>query len=147
MDRNMTEKTRDELKAAGHAYEYDLSDPTEIVRLHRECRDYLQTCQSKHGTDWNGRQFAMNALNKLTADAQLYLIWSNEHQLWWQADSKGYTSNVAEAGRYTRAEAIDIASGSRDGWMYGYAPPEIAIAEYDVLAHKRQPEPNRAARR
>ena len=70
----------------------------------------------------------------------MYLIWSNEHQLWWRPGSMGYTSSVDEAGRYERQEALDIASGSRDGWFYGEAPPEIAISETDVLAHERQPE-------
>lgn len=74
----------------------------------------------------------------------MYLIWSNEHQLWWRANSMGYTSSVDEAGRYERDEAISIASDSRDGWFYGEAPAEIAISEADVLAHKRQPARKRA---
>jgi hypothetical protein len=44
---------------------YDLSDPAEILRLYRECRDYLRLCHHKHGTDWEGRKLAIEALNKL----------------------------------------------------------------------------------
>lgn len=44
--------------------EYDLSDPQEIRRLLQECHGYLVTCHHKHGTDWEGRQFAIDALNQ-----------------------------------------------------------------------------------
>lgn len=100
----------------------------------------------------DGLTAAVNTAAEAVGDLQeAYLIWSNEHQLWWRPGSAGYTSNVEEAGRYPRDEALDIASGARDGWRYGEAPPEIAIAESDVLAHRRQParrapEMRRAAR-
>lgn len=44
---------------------YDLNDPNELVRLYRECHGYLRTCHHKHGTDWEGRKFAIDALNAL----------------------------------------------------------------------------------
>jgi hypothetical protein len=44
---------------------YDLADPAELKRLFRECRGYLHTCHHKHGTDWDGRKFAMDALDQL----------------------------------------------------------------------------------
>lgn len=37
-----------------------------------------------------------------------YLIWSNQHGLWWRAAKRGYTDNIEEAGRYDVAEAKDI---------------------------------------
>jgi len=37
-----------------------------------------------------------------------WLIWSNEHELWWSPDSKGYTPHIKEAGRYSLDEALDI---------------------------------------
>lgn len=64
-------RTRKELKTKGFAYEYDLTDPTEILRLYRECRGYLHTCHLKHGTDWEGRKFAMAALDKLANGASI----------------------------------------------------------------------------
>ena len=73
----------------------------------------------------------------------MYLIWSNEHQAWWRPNSRGYTIHVDAAGRYEREEAIKIATGARDGWFEGEVPPEIAISEEDVLAHKRQPKRER----
>lgn len=44
---------------------YDLDDTSELYRLLAECHGYLRTCHHKHGTDWEGRQFAMDALDKL----------------------------------------------------------------------------------
>lgn len=37
-----------------------------------------------------------------------YLIWSIEHGMWWRPNRAGYTIRVAEAGRYTLAEATEI---------------------------------------
>lgn len=44
---------------------YDLDKPQEFLRLLRECHGYLRTCHHKHGTDWEGRKFAMDALDEL----------------------------------------------------------------------------------
>ncbi len=35
-----------------------------------------------------------------------YVIWSHEHVAWWRPDNLGYTTNLAEAGRYTAVEAM-----------------------------------------
>jgi hypothetical protein len=88
-------------------------------------------------------EIAERDLLAVLATQPRYLIWSNEHQAWWRANSDGYTIDVDQAGRYPRDRAIEIASGARDGWFHGVAPSEIAIAESDVLAHKRQPAPTR----
>ena len=37
-----------------------------------------------------------------------WLVWSYEHQGWWKPWRWGYTREVAEAGRYTLAEATEI---------------------------------------
>lgn len=39
-----------------------LARKSEWVRLFRECHGYLRTCHNKHGTDWAGRNHAMDAL-------------------------------------------------------------------------------------
>lgn len=43
---------------------------------------------------------------------QAWLIWSNEHKAWWAPDSAGYTRSRKAAGRYTRADALDICKGA-----------------------------------
>ena len=46
---------------------YDLSQSQETWRLLHELRGYIQTCRrSHHGTDFEGRQFALDALNEIT---------------------------------------------------------------------------------
>lgn len=50
-------------------------------------------------------QPALNAPAAAVGDWK-WLIWSNEHRLWWRASAAGYTSNVDEAGRYTFAIAL-----------------------------------------
>jgi hypothetical protein len=37
-----------------------------------------------------------------------WLIWSDEHDMWWSPDCNGYTFNRSEAGRYTFEEARTI---------------------------------------
>lgn len=37
-----------------------------------------------------------------------YLVWSNQHGMWWRADRRGYTDIIDEAGRYSRGEAESI---------------------------------------
>lgn len=45
---------------------YDLTQAAELIRLLRECRGYLHTCRrDHHGTDFQGRQFAMEAIDKI----------------------------------------------------------------------------------
>ncbi|MDB5606704.1 MAG: hypothetical protein JWP25_3604 [Bradyrhizobium sp.] len=45
---------------------YDLTQPAELIRLLRECRGYLHTCRrDHHGTDFQGREFAMEAIDKI----------------------------------------------------------------------------------
>jgi hypothetical protein len=68
------------------------------------------------------------------APPDLYVIWSNEHSRWWGHSMRGYVSSLAEAGRYERAIAMEIARKARVGWD-GKAPPnEIPVREVDALA-------------
>lgn len=62
-----------------------------------------------------------------------YLIWSHEHGLWWRANRSGYAVAVKDAGRYTRAEAIKICAGTRDGWTDDGRPSEIPVRLEDVM--------------
>jgi hypothetical protein len=36
------------------------------------------------------------------------VIWSIEHDAWWGPGRRGYTRELAAAGRYTRQEALEI---------------------------------------
>lgn len=47
-----------------------------------------------------------------------FLVWSNEHAMWWRGNQRGYTQFIEEAGRYDRAEAERIVSrASLDGQL------------------------------
>lgn len=35
----------------------------------------------------------------------VFLLWSGKHNAWWGPNQSGYTALVAEAGRYSEAEA------------------------------------------
>jgi hypothetical protein len=41
------------------------------------------------------------------ADPVTYLLWSGRHEAWWGPDQRGYTTQLENAGRYGRAEALD----------------------------------------
>lgn len=63
-----------------------------------------------------------------------YLVWSNEHASWWGKDRCGYTRIIANAGRYSRAEALSIAGTRGGGWyVHKGNPDEIAIPEQDAI--------------
>jgi hypothetical protein len=44
-----------------------------------------------------------------------YLIWSNEHAMWWRENESGYTQHIDEAGRYDRADAERIVADATVG--------------------------------
>lgn len=51
---------------------YDLSLSSERLRLFRELRGYLETCKRHHhGTDFEGRQHALDALVSMTAGMEI----------------------------------------------------------------------------
>ena len=45
---------------------------------------------------------------------QTYLLWSHKHQMWWRPDECGYTSVMAEAGRYSWWDAVRLVTRSAD---------------------------------
>ncbi len=63
-----------------------------------------------------------------------WLIWSNEHRAFWAAKRLGYTTNMGEAGRYSRAEAVAIVLGANAG---GNLPDSHHNAgePYEVMVH------------
>ena len=67
-----------------------------------------------------------------------YLIWSNEHRMWWRPNRGGYTRSLEAAGRYTREEAIQQCALGRDGWGSNEIPPEMPVDEIDALECARR---------
>lgn len=58
-----------------------------------------------------------------------FLIWSNEHKAWWGPASRGYVYDSADAGRYSRNEAMKICNGANYGWNSYTLPNELPILE------------------
>ena len=55
--------------------------------------------------------------------ADEFLIWSEEHGRWWKPAERGYTSQLATAGRYSRERAEAIVRSAN----FGSAFNEIAV--------------------
>jgi hypothetical protein len=64
--------------------------------------------------------------------AAQYLIWSNERRAWWRENRGGYTTRLAEAGFYTREEALSICTDAHGGWRLDEPPPEIMVLGVDA---------------
>jgi hypothetical protein len=71
-----------------------------------------------------------------------YLIWSHDHSAWWRAGRCGYTRHIAAAGRYERAEAIEICREANICMSFDrdWAPREIMVAEADAIDSVMQVE-------
>lgn len=64
-----------------------------------------------------------------------YLVWSNQHRMWWKANRCGYTPDRDTAGRYTRAEADAIVKDATvDGHITHVSPTGIRYADEIVVA-------------
>lgn len=63
--------------------------------------------------------------------SERFLIWSNEHKMWWRPASMGYTTKVEAAGRYSLTEAVKICNNANQyQWVEGRMNPnEMPIAE------------------
>ncbi len=76
--------------------------------------------------------FLADLADKIDANKQPYLVWSNEHGMWWRSDRAGYTEHIEDAGVYTRGHAVQIAQNALAGYEIGTPPPEMAVAVADL---------------
>jgi hypothetical protein len=68
------------------------------------------------------------------AEAEPYVIWSNEHRCWWAAGERGYRRSLADAGRYGRDHALKICARARGGREFNENPTEVPILLKDAEA-------------
>ncbi|HEY2617007.1 MAG TPA: hypothetical protein VGI78_06690 [Acetobacteraceae bacterium] len=67
------------------------------------------------------------------ATVDLYVIWSHEHGRWWGPGGCGYETRLAQAGRYTREQALHICRIAVPGAAYRMsALPELPVRLADV---------------
>jgi hypothetical protein len=72
-----------------------------------------------------------------------YLIWSNEHRMWWRANGSGYTATIEEAGRYTYQQARDIVRKSTvDGRLFEQRTDPVTGQSYAWLSEHVVPAPD-----
>jgi hypothetical protein len=58
-----------------------------------------------------------------------YVIWSEEHGAWWRPGKRGYTRQLAKAGRYEKAEAEEIVTKANKYPPTGMAWSEVTISD------------------
>lgn len=63
-----------------------------------------------------------------------YLIWAWDHEAWYRPNRAGYTTEVHQAGRYTKEEAGDIVTDAI--W-----PPGELVAVTEKVAIMHGPPP------
>ena len=64
-----------------------------------------------------------------------YLIWSHEHGAWWGPGRHGYVQAVADAGRYSHAQAMAICADAMPGNLERLGVlPELPVREADAVA-------------
>ena len=78
----------------------------------------------------------------MTSESQDYLVWSNQHGMWWRPAGRGYTKQIEEAGRYTRvnAEAI-VKDATLDGRLTHRRTNPLTGAEYSSVDEVMVPAP------
>lgn len=62
----------------------------------------------------------------MSGDAHLsfdeaWVVWSHEHNAWWQPDERGYTRNILQAGIYSQQRALQIEHNAEPGNEKAYA--------------------------
>jgi hypothetical protein len=64
-----------------------------------------------------------------------FLVWSNDHRMWWRPGHRGYTEFIDEAGRYARAEAEKIVAGATiNGQLTVRRTDPVTGREYSQLS-------------
>jgi len=76
----------------------------------------------------------INRRGKRMGSEEVFLVWSNEHRGWWRPQRRGYTRDLAEAGRYSRAQAIEICRGAIHQAAHIGLVSELPVRFVDVLA-------------
>ena len=80
-------------------------------RLGKWLGDWLDRYTAEVMTTPRERHEASEATIVVT-DAPKWLLWSTLHLAWWAPKREGYAVKVAEAGRYTADEAVDVIQNS-----------------------------------
>jgi hypothetical protein len=58
-----------------------------------------------------------------------YVIWSEEHGAWWAPNRLGYTRQLSQAGRYSKAEADEIVTDANRALDPSFQFAELAFPD------------------
>lgn len=112
----------------------DLEDRAATIRAMVDLPSFVAAEDIERAAKRAGVDLGGNPLpDKIPPAEPAYVIWSNEHAGWWRPGEAGYTPDLAEAGYYPRARAMQIA---RSQWRMPVrgVPNEIAISLPDARA-------------
>lgn len=56
-----------------------------------------------------------------------YLIWSMERDMWWKFSEYGYTPNIAQAGHFDEARAIEICENANTTFLFEVMVPVTSM--------------------
>lgn len=72
-----------------------------------------------------------------------FLIWSNQHGAWWAPGARGYTLDIAQAGRFARHQALRIVDGAGSWGPYAGdgVPDEVMVLAPEYRWDSGPPEP------
>ena len=62
-----------------------------------------------------------------------WLIWSNEHKAWWNANKRGYTFIIEEAGRYSFDDANLLCNEANEYLQSDEMPNEIMSPSPELM--------------
>ncbi len=114
-----TKKLVDAVSYLAHAVEIVASNVSGTDRAHikiRDCRSELQRLNDSPDTPTPTQE-------------QMFLIWSNEHGVWWRSKCSGYTKARSDAGRYALEEASKIIEYANRHVVDGGRPDETMVPE------------------
>ena len=65
----------------------------------------------------------------------MFLVWSNQHGMWWRPEQIGYTQIIDEAGRYSRSMAAEIVrDATLDGKLTYRRTDPVTEREYSAVS-------------
>lgn len=70
----------------------------------------------------------------MTEDTRKYLVWSNEHRLWWGPGHSGYTPIISQAGRYGVGAALMICTNANAYLKATAEPNEVMVLAPEELS-------------
>ena len=71
-------------------------------------------------------------------EPEQFLIWASDRQMWWMPEGKGYTKDIAAAGRFTLADAKQMTSFEYKT-KYGLFDALIVIEPNHARSHRLEP--------